>query len=286
MPDAHLGYGLPIGGVLATENAVIPYAVGVDIACRMKLSVFDIPADAHRSGCNDQLVNVARSARRVFGIGGEFKQAAASTTCWTRTGRSRRSPSASSTRPAASSARAAAGNHFVEFGIAHARQAPTWACEPGEYLALLSHSGSRGAGATVADFYSQAARWTCTRSCRRSCERLAWLDLDSEAGPGILGRDEPDGQVRRRQPRVIHRKIAQGTRRDGRSPAWRTTTTSPGRKTHDGKRADRPPQRRDAGGRGRARRHPRLDGDARVRRARQGRAPSRSNPPPTAPAGG
>src|SRR3954466_11395014 len=35
MPDAHQGYGLPIGGVLATENAVIPYAVGVDIACRM-----------------------------------------------------------------------------------------------------------------------------------------------------------------------------------------------------------------------------------------------------------
>src|SRR6185295_12728689 len=45
MPDAHQGYGLPIGGVLATENAVIPYAVGVDIACRMKLSVFDIPGE-------------------------------------------------------------------------------------------------------------------------------------------------------------------------------------------------------------------------------------------------
>ena len=41
MPDAHLGYGLPIGGVLGTEGAVIPYAVGVDIACRMKLSVVD-----------------------------------------------------------------------------------------------------------------------------------------------------------------------------------------------------------------------------------------------------
>ncbi len=36
MPDAHQGYGLPIGGVLATDNAVIPFAVGVDIACRMK----------------------------------------------------------------------------------------------------------------------------------------------------------------------------------------------------------------------------------------------------------
>lgn len=41
MPDAHVGYGLPIGGVLATENAVIPYAVGVDIACRMKTTVLD-----------------------------------------------------------------------------------------------------------------------------------------------------------------------------------------------------------------------------------------------------
>lgn len=42
MPDAHVGYGLPIGGVLATENAVIPYAVGVDIACRMKMTVLDM----------------------------------------------------------------------------------------------------------------------------------------------------------------------------------------------------------------------------------------------------
>ena len=46
MPDAHQGYGLPIGGVLATDNAVIPYAVGVDIACRMKMTVLDLPGRA------------------------------------------------------------------------------------------------------------------------------------------------------------------------------------------------------------------------------------------------
>src|SRR3954447_23405650 len=45
MPDAHVGYGLPIGGVLAVEGAVIPYAVGVDIACRMKMTVLDVPPD-------------------------------------------------------------------------------------------------------------------------------------------------------------------------------------------------------------------------------------------------
>ena len=42
MPDAHSGYGLPIGGVLATKNVVIPYGVGVDIGCRMCLSIYDI----------------------------------------------------------------------------------------------------------------------------------------------------------------------------------------------------------------------------------------------------
>ena len=44
MPDAHRGYGLPIGGVLATRNAVIPYAVGVDIACRVKIVCPGSPA--------------------------------------------------------------------------------------------------------------------------------------------------------------------------------------------------------------------------------------------------
>src|SRR5687768_2724334 len=43
MPDAHQGYGMPIGGVLATENAVIPFGVGVDIGCRMCLTLYDLP---------------------------------------------------------------------------------------------------------------------------------------------------------------------------------------------------------------------------------------------------
>jgi tRNA-splicing ligase RtcB len=44
MPDSHQGYGLPIGGVLATEaNTVIPFAVGVDIACRMCMSILICP---------------------------------------------------------------------------------------------------------------------------------------------------------------------------------------------------------------------------------------------------
>lgn len=35
MPDCHLGYGMPIGGVMATQNVIVPNAVGTDIGCGM-----------------------------------------------------------------------------------------------------------------------------------------------------------------------------------------------------------------------------------------------------------
>ena len=67
MPDAHVGCGLPIGGVLATENAVIPYAVGVDFSCRVKMTVLDIPLrDLDQK--QDRLTR-AIEAETGFGIG-------------------------------------------------------------------------------------------------------------------------------------------------------------------------------------------------------------------------
>src|SRR3989441_2465191 len=72
MPDAHVGYGLPIGGVLATENAGIPYAVGVDIACRMKMTVLDLPLrDPEQQ--QDRLTRAIEAETR-FGVGAMFRQ--------------------------------------------------------------------------------------------------------------------------------------------------------------------------------------------------------------------
>src|SRR5258708_7482459 len=71
MPDAHVGYGLPIGGVLATENAVIPYAVGVDIACPMKMTVLDIPMP-DLAQKQDRLTRAIERETR-FGVGANFK---------------------------------------------------------------------------------------------------------------------------------------------------------------------------------------------------------------------
>jgi tRNA-splicing ligase RtcB len=70
MPDAHIGYGLPIGGVLAASDAVIPYAVGVDIACRMKLTVLDLPV----TSLGDDETRLTRALEREtrFGMGASF----------------------------------------------------------------------------------------------------------------------------------------------------------------------------------------------------------------------
>src|SRR5436853_3300328 len=72
MPDAHVGYGLPIGGVLATENAVIPYAVGVDIACRMKLTVIDLPVRELER--HPERLARAIEAETRFGVGAAHKR--------------------------------------------------------------------------------------------------------------------------------------------------------------------------------------------------------------------
>src|SRR5687767_3933214 len=70
MPDAHVGYGLPIGGVLATKDAVIPYAVGVDIACRMKLTVLDVPVREVHDRREHLIKAIERETR--FGTGATF----------------------------------------------------------------------------------------------------------------------------------------------------------------------------------------------------------------------
>ena len=45
MPDAHTGYGMPIGGVLFADRAIVPYAIGVDIGCGVTLVETDLTVE-------------------------------------------------------------------------------------------------------------------------------------------------------------------------------------------------------------------------------------------------
>ncbi len=177
MPDAHVGYGLPIGGVLAVRNAVIPYAVGMDIACRMKMTVFDIPVSA----LDDDRDRLAGALERetCFGVGAGFrnrKQHRVMDEDWT-VSRVTRELKDKAWEQLGSSG---AGNHFVEFGVLTIEKKGI-GIEPGSYLAVLSHGGSRGTGADVCTRYSKLAREKHP-DLSGGLKELAWLGLDSEAG--------------------------------------------------------------------------------------------------------
>ena len=76
------------------------------------------------------------------------------------------------------------GNHFVEFGIASIEkdivQNQQTTLPPGEYLAVLSHSGSRGFGANIAKHYTYLAQKQCPLP--KQVQHLAWLDLNTHDG--------------------------------------------------------------------------------------------------------
>jgi tRNA-splicing ligase RtcB len=203
MPDAHVGYGLPIGGVLATDNAVIPYAVGVDIACRMKMTVLDLPL-ATLADDRPRLAHAIERETR-FGVGGSFT-ARRQHDVMDRDWRVTRLTADLRDRAWAQLGTSGSGNHFVEFGVLTVRDEEA-GLPVGEYLALLSHSGSRGTGAAVAAHYSKVAR-AAHPELPRELADLAWLDLDTEAGQEYWAAMELMGQYAAANHALIHRHIA------------------------------------------------------------------------------
>lgn len=205
MPDAHAGYGLPIGGVLATSNAVIPYGVGVDIGCRMCLSVFDIdPKElTQKEAYFAREINEAT----LFGSGGQFTQASDHAVmenkafyelpllkglhgkAWKQLGSS------------------GSGNHFVEFGIVEiAEKDEVLGIEAGNYLGLLSHSGSRALGANIANHYTKVAKQK--RRLPGEANNLAWLDLEEQEGIEYWIAMNLAGDYASACHHIIHEKIA------------------------------------------------------------------------------
>lgn len=178
MPDAHTGYGLPIGGVLATNNAVIPFGVGVDIGCRMALSILD-ENDRYLRRYSHQ-VKQALKEYTHFGMEGglEFQQEheVLDSPVFQSTELLRKLQGKAGRQLGSSGS----GNHFVEFGEIELFDNNSLGLSPKKYLALLSHSGSRGLGANIAQFYTRIAMDTCKLPAE--VQQLAWLDLDTEAG--------------------------------------------------------------------------------------------------------
>jgi len=179
MPDAHSGYGLPIGGVLATNNAVIPYGVGVDIGCRMSLSIYPLPA-SYFKGKTNMLRNIL-SDHTKFGMYETHK---------IKHDHELFESDLFNEIPLLKKLRIKAyrqlgtsggGNHFVEFGVVSITDINNeWDLPLGEYIGVLAHSGSRGLGANIAKHYTYLATKQCPLP--KQVQHLAWLDLDTHDG--------------------------------------------------------------------------------------------------------
>ena len=201
MPDAHQGYGLPVGGVIAVDNAVIPYAIGVDIGCRMKLTMYDIPA-SKIEGMKDRLKNILVD-NTVFGAGQTINASVYDLVL--DDARMDNIPfiKKNHLRELAIShlGTSGGGNHFVEFGSVFF---PKISDEP--KLAILSHSGSRGFGFKIANFYTKLAMEKC--KLPKEARYLAWLDLDTEEGQEYWGAMNLAGEFAKACHDIIHLRLA------------------------------------------------------------------------------
>jgi len=208
MPDAHQGYGLPIGGVLATENAVIPYGVGVDIGCRMCMTIYDIPESILVDRKEDLKKMLVRNTK--FGKA-TFKKPKDHEVLEDSLFNEIRVVSDLKDRAAAQIGSSGGGNHFVEFGITEIEDENNeFGLAKGHYLALLSHSGSRVFGATIAKHYTKLAMENC--KLPHEARHLAWLDLDTELGQEYWLAMNLAGDYASACHHQIHERMAVGLR--------------------------------------------------------------------------
>ena len=178
MPDSHLGYGIPIGGVLATKNAIIPFAIGMDIGCRMSLTIYNVTErffNMHEHKFKQSIIeNTAFGLSKIVGIKQEHEILDRDVFNGTPLLKSLKSKAAKQLGSSGS------GNHFVEWGLVDVEEDEILGLPEGKYIGLLAHSGSRGFGASIARFYSDLAKNNSTLP--HNMRHLSWLDMNDNEG--------------------------------------------------------------------------------------------------------
>ena len=205
MPDAHTGYGLPIGGVLATDNAVIPYGVGVDIGCRMSLAIYPIPV-SYLEGSRFRYENFLKEHTK-FG-GNETHKKKGDNEVFDRSEFNEipllKKLKVKAFRQLGTSG---GGNHFVEFGIVTITDKNNeWNLALGEYVGVLAHSGSRSLGANIAKHYTYLA--TKQTPLPKNMQHLAWLDLNTHDGQEYWLAMNLAGDYAKANHDDIHRRLS------------------------------------------------------------------------------
>ena len=183
MPDAHQGYGMPIGGVVAADGAVIPAAVGVDIGCGMVATETDIPAERFADMAFRREFQEKLKARIPVGEGVSHKEAQD----WEgfeeyTANNGMRSDLWPSKLDRMNLGTLGGGNHFVELQKSTALDG-SGEPEGGAKVWLMIHSGSRNLGKRIEEHYHRIADRLCTRFRVPLPDKdLAFLPIEEEDG--------------------------------------------------------------------------------------------------------
>jgi len=180
MPDGHSGYGLPVGGVMACDNAIIPYAIGVDIGCGMGFVQTDIPISIIKDTSDKQgrslIKCILDTVRRRVPVGFNKHKTPQEWSGFEST------PNLEIIQQniknaAHSLGTLGGGNHFIEI------QEDTHG-----NLCFMLHSGSRNLGKQICDHFNKLAinlndKW---KSVVTKDKNLAFLPLDTQEGQDYL----------------------------------------------------------------------------------------------------
>lgn len=172
MPDSHQGYGMPIGGVLATKGVVIPNAVGVDIGCGMcavKLEINDISTDA--------LKHIMGEIRKAVPVGFAHHKEKQDESLMPAFNPDMEICTREYEKALYSLGTLGGGNHFIE--IQKGSDGHIW---------VMIHSGSRNFGLQIAEHYNKEAIKLNEQfySVVDKKQELAFLPLDSEIGKAYM----------------------------------------------------------------------------------------------------
>lgn len=204
MPDSHLGYGLPIGAVLATQGVIIPYAIGMDIGCRMSLSLY--PANARFLKKHEHKFKESIVKHTAFGISNQLsyrqEHEFLDRDVFNTTPLLKRLKSKAARQLGSSGS----GNHFVEWGLVEIHANANLDIPSGTYIGLLAHSGSRGFGASIAKSYAEEA--TAMSRLPHHVRHLSWLELDGEMGQEYWAAMQLAGDYARACHDCIHKNVA------------------------------------------------------------------------------
>ncbi|RLA42003.1 MAG: RtcB family protein [Gammaproteobacteria bacterium] len=177
MPDTHMGYGMPIGGVLATKGYVVPNAVGVDIGCGMaavRLPLKEVDRDALKYIMNMIRKTVPMGFKKHYKGRPENKMPKGEQSDYLL---DHGIVSKEMNNAKKSLGTLGGGNHFIE--IQMGSDGHVWA---------MVHSGSRNLGLKVADYYNKIAVSENEKfhSCVPKSHELAYLPIESEHGRNYL----------------------------------------------------------------------------------------------------